>query len=282
MQEHCGLIFCSLLGKTNTHKHKQIWGIVPGLRVFLGGHLLMGRKTHKQNPPKIPGQSRKFCLCISIFQGASNSVHTPNRSYHFVSPSPLGNWPLPVPETPPFCVKSYYFYRISCMNESTVFPTEKVEAKVTRNGGPQFGLPHLTRINLFSPRRKPANYLMKFFENEVGNIIFVANRMCLYLRWFCSAIQTSLDVHKILVRQIWFYPPPSRKRPQKWGKSVQISTKNTRKSSRLWHFFRGGGGNAILFRTRSTTTRDRNLQFRGTVSTGGPPLDFLLFSRFSV
>ena len=30
-------------------------------------------------------------------------------------------------------------------------------------------------------------------------------------------------------------------------------------------------------RTRSTTTRDRNLQFRGAVSTGGSPLDFLLF-----
>ena len=31
------------------------------------------------------------------------------------------------------------------------------------------------------------------------------------------------------------------------------------------------------FRTSSTTTRDRNLQFRGAVSTGGSPLDFLLF-----
>ena len=30
-------------------------------------------------------------------------------------------------------------------------------------------------------------------------------------------------------------------------------------------------------RTHSTTTRDRNLQFRGAVSTGGNPLDFLLF-----
>ena len=32
-----------------------------------------------------------------------------------------------------------------------------------------------------------------------------------------------------------------------------------------------------FFRTRSTTTRDRNLQFRGAVSTGGSPLDFLFF-----
>ena len=36
----------------------------------------------------------------------------------------------------------------------------------------------------------------------------------------------------------------------------------------------------FLFRTRSTTTRDRNLQFRGAVSTGGSPLDFLLFLQF--
>ena len=35
-----------------------------------------------------------------------------------------------------------------------------------------------------------------------------------------------------------------------------------------------------MFRTRSTTTRDRNLQFRGAVSTGGSPLDFLLFLPF--
>ena len=33
----------------------------------------------------------------------------------------------------------------------------------------------------------------------------------------------------------------------------------------------------IKVRTRSTTTRDGNLQFRGAVSTGGSPLDFLLF-----
>ena len=34
---------------------------------------------------------------------------------------------------------------------------------------------------------------------------------------------------------------------------------------------------AFLVRTSSTTTRDRNLQFRGAVSTGGSPLDFLFF-----
>ena len=35
-----------------------------------------------------------------------------------------------------------------------------------------------------------------------------------------------------------------------------------------------------IFRTRSTTTRDRNLQFQGAVSTGGSPLDFLLFLQY--
>ena len=33
-------------------------------------------------------------------------------------------------------------------------------------------------------------------------------------------------------------------------------------------------------RTSSTTTRDRNLQFRAAVSTGGSPLDFLLFLQY--
>ena len=36
----------------------------------------------------------------------------------------------------------------------------------------------------------------------------------------------------------------------------------------------------LNLRTSSTTTRDRNLQFRGAVSTGGSPLDFLLFLQF--
>ena len=40
--------------------------------------------------------------------------------------------------------------------------------------------------------------------------------------------------------------------------------------------------NDCSFRTRSTTTRDRNLQFRGAVSTGGSPLDFVLFLQFYV
>ena len=36
------------------------------------------------------------------------------------------------------------------------------------------------------------------------------------------------------------------------------------------------------FRARSTTTRDRNLQFRGAVCIGGSPLDFWLFSSIYV
>ena len=42
--------------------------------------------------------------------------------------------------------------------------------------------------------------------------------------------------------------------------------------------FRGAW--SVFIRTSSTTTRDRNLQFRGAVSTGGSPLDFLLFLQY--
>ena len=38
----------------------------------------------------------------------------------------------------------------------------------------------------------------------------------------------------------------------------------------------------LFLRTSSTTTRDRNLQFRGAVSTGGSPLDFCFFSSIYV
>ena len=50
-------------------------------------------------------------------------------------------------------------------------------------------------------------------------------------------IQKNLGVQKILVRKVWFYPPPPRKGP-KWGKTVQIS----RKSSKLTLSGGGGGG----------------------------------------
>ena len=41
-------------------------------------------------------------------------------------------------------------------------------------------------------------------------------------------------------------------------------------------------GHTQVFRASSTTTRDRNLQFRGAVSTGGSPLDFCFFSSIYV
>ena len=64
--------------RKKTHKHKQICGIVPGLRgcqkvvyVFFFGSFLMGEEKHiNKIPPKIPGQSREnfvyvFCsLCV--------------------------------------------------------------------------------------------------------------------------------------------------------------------------------------------------------------------------
>ena len=70
------VFFCQ--GKRKTHKHKQICGIVPGLGgrqnlvyvFFLFGPFLMGEKTHKQNPPKIQGQSREnivYVLCLYVF-----------------------------------------------------------------------------------------------------------------------------------------------------------------------------------------------------------------------
>ena len=58
------------------------------------------------------------------------------------------------------------------------------------------------------------------------------------------SIQKSLGVHKILVRKIWFYPPPPRKRAQKEEKLYK-SVENPQS----WHFF-GGGGDAILWTKR--------------------------------
>ena len=52
-----------------------------------------------------------------------------------------------------------------------------------------------------------------------------------------GSFQKSLGAHKILVRKIWFYPPPP-KRAQNEGKTVQISIK----SSKLTLFPGGGGG----------------------------------------
>ena len=46
------------------------------------------------------------------------------------------------------------------------------------------------------------------------------------------------------------------------------------------HGLAGLSKNTFFLRTSSTTARDRNLQFRGAVSTGGSPLDFLLFLQY--
>ena len=75
-----------------THEHKQICGIVPGLGgcrkvvcvcVFFFGSFLMGeKKTHKQIPPKIPGQSRENIVnvfpsfCAVFAANGSTSAET--------------------------------------------------------------------------------------------------------------------------------------------------------------------------------------------------------------
>ena len=49
--------------------------------------------------------------------------------------------------------------------------------------------------------------------------------------------------------------------------------------SQFWGIFGHFFGSPKI-RTSSTTTRDRNLQFRGAVSTGGSPMDFWLFLQY--
>ena len=67
--------------------------------------------------------------------------------------------------------------------------------------------------------------------------------------------------------------------PEKSGKHPGLETPRFSFSQ----VFLGGAAGILmveLVRTSSTTTRDRNLQFRGAVSTGGSPLDFLLFLQY--
>ena len=83
------------------------------------------------------------CLC-GWFCFSGRIKHAPNRGYHFVSPSPLflpeRNLPFSSTRKPPFLWKSYYFYRISCMNPLFCFPPRgNGGQKATRNSGPQFG-----------------------------------------------------------------------------------------------------------------------------------------------
>ena len=85
-------------GKEKTHKHKQICGIVLGLGgwqnfvyVFFRSFLnYEGEKTHKQNPPKIPGQSREnsvYVFSLYVFFSQCWPVFT--RPFSFLPPSPL-------------------------------------------------------------------------------------------------------------------------------------------------------------------------------------------------
>ena len=65
--------------------------------------------------------------------------------------------------------------------------------------------------------------------------------------------------------------PKSLKKQAFWhGHPVRMSTKKLRADLSF-----------PIVRTSLTTTRDRNLQFRGAVFTGGSPLDCLLYVQFS-
>ena len=58
-----------------------------------------------------------------------------------------------------------------------------------------------------------------------------------------SSTQKSLGVHKILVRKIWFYPPPPKRaqNEEKLYESVENSPN--------WHLFRGGGERNFMDKT---------------------------------
>ena len=61
--------------------------------------------------------------------------------------------------------------------------------------------------------------------------------------------------------------------------SFYVVESQTEKGSKMKKM-RHAQENSFLVRTSSTMTRDRNLQFRGAVSTGGSPLDCLLFLQY--
>ena len=80
-----------------------------------------------------------------------------------------------------------------------------------------------------------------------------------------------------------FGPPPTEK-TEKIGKikgTLEKQVPGNLRSQEFVFFFSWAVFLPPKFRTSSTTTRDRNLQFRGAVSTGGSPLDFLLFLQYS-
>ena len=71
-------------GKEKSHKHIYIYnfGDCPrtGFVYLFWGSLPMGRNTHKQDPKKIPGQSREtfvyvfFVVCWFFFQEISKQI----------------------------------------------------------------------------------------------------------------------------------------------------------------------------------------------------------------
>ena len=78
---HLRSVYLYISGKEKTHKHKHICGLVPGLGgcqkfVYVFFQVIPygaeKKKKHKQNPPKIPGQSREifvyvFFLYVFVF-----------------------------------------------------------------------------------------------------------------------------------------------------------------------------------------------------------------------
>ena len=90
-----------LTGKA-THKHEQIWGIVPGLgecqKMFmclLGSFILSGAaRIHKQIPQENSGTiPRRFCLCVCVcFSSVAFSLQSLGNSSSCQSrPNPTKN-----------------------------------------------------------------------------------------------------------------------------------------------------------------------------------------------
>ena len=73
---------------------------------------------------------------------------------------------------------------------------------------------------------------------------------------------------------------PSKQKKKKFQKprKHRLSPKVNVRSPKVNVKYFKGIFEEFKVRTRSTTIRDRNLQFRGAVSTGGSPLDFCVFS----
>ena len=71
--------------------------------------------------------------------------------------------------------------------------------------------------------------------------------LCLILKIGFDSNQKSLGVHKILVRKIWFYPPPP-KRAQNEEKLYKLV-----ENPQNWHFFRGGGGGERNFMDKTVS-----------------------------